>query len=42
MIFKEAHSNCVALFLFNHSSAHALLGSDALHAFDMNKGNGER
>jgi hypothetical protein len=42
VIFEEAHPNCVALFLFDHSSAHALLGSDALCAFDMNKGNGGR
>jgi len=42
VIFEEAHPNCVALFLFDHSSAHASLGSDALRAFDMNKGNGGR
>jgi hypothetical protein len=40
VIFEEAHPNCVALFLFDHSSVHASLGSDALCAFDMNKGNG--
>jgi hypothetical protein len=39
-IFEEAHPNCVALFVFDHSSAHASLGPDALHAFDMNKSNG--
>src|SRR5216683_2606571 len=39
-IFKEVHPKCVALFLFNHSSTHASLGPDALHAFEMNKGNG--
>ena len=39
-IFEEAHPNCVALFVFDHSSAHVLLAPDALHAFDMNKGNG--
>jgi hypothetical protein len=26
--------------VFDHSSAHALLALDALHAFEMNKGNG--
>ena len=39
-IFEEAHPNCVALFVFDHSSAHASLGPDALRAFDMNKSNG--
>jgi hypothetical protein len=39
-IFEEAHPNCVALFLFDHSSAHASLGQDALRAFNMNKRNG--
>jgi hypothetical protein len=41
-IFKKAHPKHVALFLFDHSSAHASLRSDALHAFDMNKSNGEK
>jgi len=41
-IFEEAHSNCIVLFVFNQSSAHALLGDDALHAFDMNRSNGGR
>ena len=40
VIFEEAHPDCVALFIFDQSSAHASLGSDALHAFDMNKSNG--
>ncbi len=39
-IFEEAHPNCVALFVFDQSSAHASLGPDALRAFDMNKSNG--
>jgi len=39
-IFEEVHPNCVMLFLFNHSSAHASLGQDALHAFNINKTNG--
>ncbi len=39
-IFEEAHPNCVALFVFNQSSMHALLGPDALCAFDMNRSNG--
>ena len=39
-IFEEAHPNCVMLFLFDHSSAHASLGQDALRAFNMNKTNG--
>jgi hypothetical protein len=39
-IFEEVHPKCIALFLFDHSSAHALLGPDALCAFDMNKSNG--
>jgi len=40
VIFKEAHPNCIALFVFNQLSAHALLGPDALCAFDMNRSNG--
>lgn len=39
-IFEEAHPDCVALFVFDHSSAHASLAPDALRAFDMNKSNG--
>ncbi len=39
-IFNEAHPGCIALFVFDQSSAHASLGPDALRAFDMNKGNG--
>jgi hypothetical protein len=41
-IFEEAHPGCVALFVFDQSSAHASLGPDALRAFDMNKSNGGR
>jgi hypothetical protein len=39
-IFEEAHPDCIALFVFDQSSAHALLGADALRAFDMNRSNG--
>src|SRR6266851_7853547 len=39
-IFEKAHPRCVRLFLFDHSSAHTLLGPDVLHTFDMNKLNG--
>jgi len=39
-IFEEVHPGCVALFVFDQSSAHASLGPDALRAFDMNKSNG--
>jgi hypothetical protein len=39
-IFNEAHSNCVVLFIFNQSSVHVLLETDARHAFDINKSNG--
>jgi len=39
-IFEEAHPDCVALFVFDQSLAHASLGPDALCAFDMNKSNG--
>lgn len=39
-IFEEAHPDCIALFVFDQSSAHASLGQDALRAFDMNKANG--
>jgi hypothetical protein len=34
------HPGCAALFIFDQSSAHASLGSDALCAFGMNKTNG--
>ena len=39
-IFDEAYPDCQALFIFNQSSAHALLPPDALRAFEMNKTNG--
>jgi len=39
-IFEEAHPKCVALFVFDQSSAHTSLAPDTLHAFNMNKGNG--
>jgi hypothetical protein len=39
-IFEEVYPNCVALFMFNHSSTHASLRPDALCAFDINKSNG--
>src|SRR6267154_1862320 len=39
-IFEEMHPNCITLFVFNQSSAHASLGDDALCAFDMNRSNG--
>lgn len=40
VIFEEAHPDCVALFIFDQSSAHASLEPDALRAFNMNKSNG--
>ena len=39
-IFKEAHLECVALFVFDMSSAHASLRPDALCVFNINKSNG--
>jgi len=33
-IFEEAHPDCIALFVFDQSSAHASLGDDALRAFE--------
>jgi hypothetical protein len=39
-VFEEAHPDCQALFIFDQSSAHAALPTDALKAFEMNKGNG--
>jgi hypothetical protein len=39
-IFEAAHPNCVSLFIFDQSSAHASLPPDALKAFEMNKSNG--
>jgi len=40
VIFKEAHLDYIALFIFDQSLAHASLDSDACHAFNMNKFNG--
>ena len=40
LIFEEAYLDCVALFVFDQSSAHASLGLDALCTFNMNKSNG--
>ena len=39
-IFKAAHPDFQALFIFDQSSAHASLPADALKAFEMNKSNG--
>jgi hypothetical protein len=39
-IFKAAHPDCQALFVFNQSSAYGSLPPDALKAFEMNKSNG--
>ena len=39
-VFEKAHTNCVALFIFDQSSAHASLGPNALKAFEMNKSDG--
>jgi hypothetical protein len=39
-IFEAAHPDCVCLFMFDQSSAHASLAPDALRAFDMNKSDG--
>lgn len=39
-IFEHAHPSCIALFIFDQSSAHASLGPDALKAFEVNKSDG--
>ena len=39
-VFEQAHPKCVALFIFDQSSAHASLGPDSLKAFEMNKSDG--
>ena len=39
-IFEEAHPGKQALLIFDNSSAHGSLGSDALKASEMNKGDG--
>ena len=41
-VFEKAHPNCIALFIFDQSSAHASLGPDALKAFEMNKSDGRK
>lgn len=41
-IFEAEHPDCVSLFVFYQSSAHASLPPDALKAFEMNKSNGGR
>jgi hypothetical protein len=40
LTFEAAHPNCQVLFVFDQSSAHALLAPDALCAWEINKGNG--
>ncbi len=39
-IFEKAHPDCISLFMFDQSSAHASLGPKALKAFEMNKSDG--
>ncbi|KAF8229809.1 hypothetical protein L208DRAFT_1479048 [Tricholoma matsutake] len=39
-VFEKAHLNCIALFIFDQSSAHASLGPDVLKASEMNKSDG--
>ncbi|TFK63428.1 hypothetical protein BDN72DRAFT_882113 [Pluteus cervinus] len=39
-VFEKQHPNCVSLFVFDQSSAHASLPPDALKAFEMNKSDG--
>ncbi|KAF8220679.1 hypothetical protein L208DRAFT_1167124, partial [Tricholoma matsutake] len=39
-MFEKAHPNCIVLFIFDQSSAHASLGPDALKASEMNKSDG--
>lgn len=41
-VFEHAHPNCIALFIFDQSSAHASLGPDALKASEMNKSDGRK
>jgi hypothetical protein len=42
LIFEDVHPSYVALFVFDQLSTYALLGPDALCAFNMNKSNGGR
>ena len=39
-IFEEAFPSKQGLFVFDNSSGHQSLGSDALKAFEMNKSDG--
>ena len=39
-VFEVAHPNCISLFVFDQSSAHASLPPDTLKAFEMNKSDG--
>lgn len=41
-VFERAHPNCIALFIFDQSSAHASLGPDVLKASEMNKSDGRK
>ena len=41
-VFEKAHPNCITLFIFDQSSAHASLGPDALKASEMNKSDGRK
>jgi hypothetical protein len=41
-VFEKAHPNCVSLYVFDQSSAHASLPLDALKAFEMNKSDGRK
>jgi hypothetical protein len=39
-IFEQKHPNCIAVLIFDQSSAHASHGEGALNAFNMNKAPG--
>jgi hypothetical protein len=39
-IFEQKHPNCIAILIFDQSSAHASHGEGALNAFGMNKAPG--
>jgi hypothetical protein len=41
-VFECAHPNCITLFIFDQSSAHASSGPDALKASKMNKSDGRK
>jgi hypothetical protein len=36
-IFEQKHLNCIAVLIFDQSSAHVLYDEGALNAFGMNK-----